>query len=138
LAVHGEIFDGDYISQATHPIGRAPASEVAANPLLPAMVAQAQLRYLAGIAQMCRAHGIVCVYAHGPIYDGYCAQSQPYLNALNAAIDATGLTRAVGTPLCVGAAEVGNSIDHVRSDLKQNYTRRYFALLRGTVASLGE
>jgi hypothetical protein len=138
LAARGEIYDGDYISQAAHPIGRAPAAEVEVNPLLPTMVADAQLRYLAQIAGLCRGAGVECVYAHGPIYVGYCAQSQPYLNALDAAIDATGLERIADTPLCIAESDVGNSIDHVRSDLKQDYTRRYYALLRDTIGSLGK
>jgi len=137
LGARSEVFDGDYISQANHPIGRPPAAELAANPLLPSMVASAQTAYLARIADACRAAGVECVYAHGPIYYGYCARSQAYLRELDSAIDATGLRRIDDTPLCIAERDVGNSIDHVRSDLKQDYTRRYYALLRDTVTSLG-
>ena len=130
-------FDGDYISQADHPIDRAPL-EAAANPLRPNMVAQAQLDYIERIAQLCGGHAITCVYAHGPIFEGYCRQAGAYVETLNAGIRAAGLEILTGTPVCVPEDEIGNSIDHVRSDLKHAYTRRYYELLRARIEGKDE
>jgi len=132
-----EVFDGDYISQAAYPIDKPVKQVLAENPLQPSMVAAAQMHYLHKIATTCAAARITCVFASGPIYQDYCTQTRGYLDALGSAVDATGLKRIAGTPLCVDDAEIGNSIDHVRPDLKQEYTRRYYALLRDVVASLG-
>jgi len=132
-----QFIEDDYVSQKTHAISRPPKVEVAVNPLRPDMLARSQLDYLARLAELCRAHGVRCVYANGPIYDGYCEQAADYIAALDDAVEAAGLPVTRGTPICMPERDVGNSIDHVRSDLKQDYTRRYYALLRATIASLG-
>ncbi len=127
-------FEGDYISQG-HPIGAAAASEVEANPLLPDRVAPAQLEYIERIAKLCTAHDVACVYAHGPIFAGYCRQAARYIAALSAGIRAAGLDIVAGTPLCLPENALGDSIDHVRHDLEDVYTRRYAKLLRETPQS---
>jgi hypothetical protein len=125
-----ERIENDYITQRGHPIGRPPREEVAIHPLLPDMVADTQLGYIRRIADLCRSADVACVYAHGPVFDGYCHQAAAYIAELNVRVRAAGLDVVPGTPLCMEEAEVGNSIDHVRSDLKDAYTRRYYDLLR--------
>ena len=127
LATAPTRFDGDYVAQTERLAD--PSLEVDAHPLLPNMVAQAQLDYLARIAQACNAHGVTCVYAHGPIYEGYCHQAVQYVERLDAGIRDSGLDVVSGTPVCMARDDVGNSIDHVRPDLKEAYTRRYVELL---------
>jgi hypothetical protein len=128
LASRPTRFAGDYIGQGNRL--EQPAREAADHPLLPNMVAKAQLAYIERIAQACKSHGVTCLYAHGPIYDGYCRQATEYVNALNEGIRAAGLDAVAGTPLCIPEEDVGDSIDHVRADLKDAYTLRYFELLR--------
>jgi hypothetical protein len=125
--------ENDYITQRAHPMRRSLADEVANNPLMPGMVAPAQIGYLGRIAALCRERDIVCVYAQGPIYADYCRHSAAYLTEVAAAVDAAGLTVAADTPVCMEADEVGNSIDHVKPDLKERYTRRYFERLQAFV-----
>ena len=96
------------------------------DPLLPNMVAQAQIDYVGQIAEMCRHHGTECVYAYGPIYDGYCTQAGDYVAKVESGVAATGLPIVAGTPLCIPEIELGDTVDHVRPDLKDTYTRRYF------------
>lgn len=120
-------FDGDYIAQGDRL--RQPAREAAEHPLLPNMVAQSQLDYIARIARECKIRGVRCVYAHGPIFDGYCRQAHDYIETLNAGIRAAGLDVVGGTPACFPEQDVGNSIDHVRADLRSAFTQRYFELL---------
>lgn len=129
-----ETFSGDYIAQTRAPLGARAAQEVADNPLEPDMLAQAQLDYVARIAALCRLHGVACVYAHGPIYEGYCTRARDYVERLNERIAEAGMQVVAGTPVCLLESEVGDSIDHVRSDLKTHYTRRYFDLLRDAIA----
>jgi len=125
-----DAIENDYITQRTHPMRRSLADEVANNPLLPGMVAPAQIVYLGKIAAMCREHGIVCVYAQGPIYAHYCRHSAVYLRQLDESVRAAGLDVAADTPICMETDEVGNSIDHVKPDLKTPYTQRYFERLQ--------
>lgn len=126
-------FRNDYIAQEETPLGPAASREVAQHPLLPGMVAKQQLRYIARIAVLCNDRGLTCVYAHGPIFAGYCEQAAEYLTRLDEGIRATGLAVVPQTPVCLQEHEVGDSIDHVRSELKDAFTERYFTLLSGFV-----
>jgi hypothetical protein len=122
-----KLFVNDYIGQTS---GHSPTAELGMNPLLPNMIVQAQLDYVGQIAELCRHHGAECVYAYGPIYDGYCVQAADYVAKVESGVAATGLPIVAGTPLCIPEAELGDTVDHVRPDLKDAYTRRYFELLR--------
>jgi hypothetical protein len=123
----------DYLEQTRISNRLAPLMEVKEKPLLPDMIAESQINYLTRIAEICSSAGLICIYAHGPIFEGYCQQSLAYLEELNARIRAIKLRILEGTPICVKQNELGNSIDHVRPDLKQSYTRRYFDLLKGII-----
>lgn len=127
--------EDDYISQRTHPMRRSLAEVVAGNPLRPGTVASTQLDYLARIATLCREQDIVCVYAQGPIFADYCRDAAEYLSETTTAVRAAGLAVAPDTPICMSAAEVGNSIDHVRPELKRLYTQRYFERLQPFIAA---
>jgi hypothetical protein len=59
-----------------------------------------------------------------------CEHSAAYLTELAASVGAAGLDVAADTPICMAADEVGNSIDHVKPDLKASYTQRYFERLQ--------
>jgi len=124
-------FRHDYIAQEGAPLGTAASTEVAQNPLLPEMLAEQQLSYIARVAALCNERGVTCVYAHGPIFEGYCRQATNYVATLNEGIRAAGLEVVPQTPVCLELQEVGDSIDHVRSELKDAFTDRYFALLSG-------
>jgi hypothetical protein len=134
LAKPSQLFENDYIAQTSV---LSPAAELGMNPLLPNMVTQAQLDYVGQIAELCRRHGTHCVYAYGPIYDGYCTQAGEYVAKVESGVRATGLPIVAGTPLCIPEGELGDTVDHVRPDLKDAYTRRYFDLLRPYIDEQG-
>lgn len=52
-----------------------------------------------------------------------------YQAALADAVRAVGLTMVEGTPLCMPIDQVGDAADHVKPDFKDEYTRRYFAII---------
>ncbi|MGH6881425.1 hypothetical protein [Hypericibacter sp.] len=121
---------GDYVPQQMRGTDRlAPPAEVAEEPLLPGMISHEQLRFLQRIGTFCKSQGVPCLYASGPIYDGYCAQSAAYQGALADAVRAAGLTMVEGTPLCMPIDHVGDAVDHVKPEFKDEYTRRYFAAI---------
>lgn len=121
---------GDYVPQQMRGTDRLmPPAEVADEPLLPGMISREQLRFLRRIGAFCKAKGVACLYASGPIYDGYCAQSAAYQAALADAVRAAGLILVEGTPLCIPIAQVGDAVDHVKPEFKDEYTRRYFTAI---------
>lgn len=121
---------GDYVPQQMRSTDRlTPMAEVADEPLLPGMISREQLRFLRRIGAFCKAERIACLYASGPIYDGYCVQSAAYQAALAEAVREAGLTMVEGTPLCMPIDQVGDAVDHVKPEFKDEYTRRYFAAI---------
>jgi hypothetical protein len=129
-------FAHDYVPQRIRGTDRLkPAAEVAEEPLLPGMISREQLGFVKRIGEFCKAQGITCLYASGPIYDGYCKQSGPYLTALTDAVRAAGLTVVDGTPPCIPLDQLGDAVDHVMPDLKDDYTKRYYAAIVPYIAA---
>jgi hypothetical protein len=123
--------EGGYIAQRTRSShDRTPDEELAKKPLLPGMVSPAAVEFVVRMVDYCDQKGIRCVYAHGPIYDGYCKASAPYLETLNEAITSAGMEVVEGTPPCVPLDEVGDEVDHVAPVLRDTYTRWYYERLR--------
>jgi hypothetical protein len=123
----------DYAPQKWRRDRLPPPVEVKHHPLLPGMVAPSQLTYINRAGELCRSHGITCVYTHGPIFEGYCRQAMGYIAEVDADVRAAGLTLLAGSPICMPEEDVGDSVNHPRPDLKQTYTRRYFDLLKETI-----
>ena len=123
--------EGGYIAQRARRADRdGPEEEVRNSPFLPGMVSSAEVDFVVRIAEYCEAEGIRCVYAHGPIYDGYCKAAAPYIASLNEAVLAAGLEVVEGTPACVPLEKVGDQVDHVSPPTRQEYTRFYYDRLR--------
>lgn len=121
---------GDYVPQHLRGADRLnPDAEAAAEPLLPGMISREQLHFVQRIGAFCRAEGVTCLYASGPIYEGYCTQSVAYRAALEEAVRAAGLAVVEGTPICMPLDQVGDAVDHVKPAFKDEYTRRYFAAI---------
>lgn len=123
--------EGGYIAQrprTSH--DRTPDEELERKPLLPGMVSPAAVEFIVRMVDYCEQNGIRCVYAHGPIYDGYCKASAPYLETLNEAITSAGMEVVEGTPPCVPYDEVGDEVDHVAPIMRDTYTRWYYERLR--------
>lgn len=125
----------DYVPQQIRGADRLkPIAEAAEKPLLSGMIAREQLRFVKRIGEFCHAQAITCLYANGPIYNGYCQRSAAYIAKLTEAVRAAGLIMVEGTPLCMPIDQVGDAVDHVRPDFKDEYTRRYFAAVAPYIA----
>jgi hypothetical protein len=121
------MFAGDY------PVQRGqikPTVETVAHGTLRPGVNRNKLPYLDRIAALCREEHLNCIYAHGPLYDGICAASRAYLAEVSTAIRDTGLEMAPGTPLCLPADQLGDSIYHASPSFKAQATREYYWLLK--------
>lgn len=119
----------DYMPQGLW--GERPPSyeEVHRNPLLPDHIRSGKTHYLREIARLCKRWGILCIYAHGPVFEAYCQASANYLEHATAAIRAAGITVVEGTPVCVPQTHLGDTEDHVKPRLKSSYTLHYYTLL---------
>jgi hypothetical protein len=86
-------------------------------------------RFLAKLLELCNAAGIHCVYAHGPLLAPLCVASIDYIRQATRAIRSTGIQLVTGTPMCVPAFAMGDTIDHVAPAFKSQATREYYRLL---------
>jgi hypothetical protein len=121
---------GDYIRQSADPA--ALQREIDRNrrrPLHPAHIDAAARRDLGRVAAVCRAHGLRCLYAHGPMLDEICASSRPFIDRLDAIVGDAGLAIVAGTPVCLPRDALGDTVDHVAPRLRPRSTHTYFALL---------
>jgi hypothetical protein len=134
LAVRGRsapaAMAGDYIRQDPDPA--ALQREIDRNrrrPLRADAILPEARQGLARIAAVCRAHGLHCLYAHGPMLDSICASSRPFIARLDAIVREARLEPVAGTPLCLPRTSLGDTIDHVAPRLRGESTRAYLALL---------
>lgn len=118
----------DYVPQG-EPLSAGGAAERPANPFAPAALRSRADPYLTMIGELCRALGLRCVYAHGPLTRSVCDGSQDYVAAANARILAAGLTPVAGTPLCLPWSQTGDSADHVAPADKAAWSARYLELI---------
>jgi hypothetical protein len=119
-------FINDYPAQSGH--FEPTAATIVRDTLRPG-VNRGKLPYLVRIAELCRAEHLNCIYAHGPLLGEICAASRTYLDEASVTIRGAGLEVLSGTPLCLSATEVGDSMYHAAPSFKAQATREYFRLL---------
>lgn len=105
-----------------------------ANPLTPDMIKRDGLRFLHKLGALCSEQGVLCFYAHGPIYDLYCRTAAEYIQAVTSEVRRSGLIVIESTPFCVPPEDLGDDMDHIRPELKQAYTRRFVEFLEPLLA----
>ncbi|MFO1067354.1 MAG: hypothetical protein U1E14_02410 [Geminicoccaceae bacterium] len=95
---------------------------------------------LAALGELCREHGIACVYATGPLVEPLCSESVPLLRKTAAIVDASGLRPLPGAPVCIPLTAVGDAADHVAPRFREQFSDRYLALLEasGALAALDD
>ena len=94
-----------------------------AEPLEPSAIKASGRLFLEKIAALCVAEGLDCRFAFGPVWEGICASSKDYLARVRELVESAGLEVVPGTPLCVPAADLDDTIDHVISERMGFYTR---------------
>ena len=77
------------------------------------------------VVELCRRQNRNCIYAHGPAYDQACKTLADYLQALTKRVRRAGLMVARGAPVSVPRGPLGNTMFHVRQNLKADYTQKY-------------
>jgi len=93
------------------------------------LINEDKLYYLNKLADYCKEQGIKCSYAHGPIHHSFCKNNSDYLSKINTLINNTGINLLSEKPYCMNNNEVGDSEDHIHSELKSVSTAHYLDLL---------
>ena len=86
-------------------------------------------RFLNKIVALCRLHHINLVYAYGPIWNEVAESSGEYLQLSDEAIRTSGI-QLLDTVLHVKETDLGDKHDHIRPNLKKEFTHKYLELLK--------
>jgi hypothetical protein len=113
----------DYVRQ------RAARANVPAAPWRSSTIVRESAASLARIAGLCAERELDCLYVHGPLAEPLCSHSTEYFAAVARLVTAMKMRLAAVEPICITAEDVGDSVDHVRAERKELYTRKYFELL---------
>ncbi len=112
----------DYIEQGPPIDPRGPRG------LKPGQIRREKQRFLLKLLDFCRERGINVIHAHGPIYEGMARESGDYIDAVNKQLNESGVINVPDITV-IPLEKIGDSADHVAPAFKQEYTRRYAALL---------
>lgn len=85
--------------------------------------------FLKRIAVLCRENGINCLYMHGPILQLPLDLNPGFVPKINAKVEAAGLRLVAPVPVTIAPGDVGDSVNHVRPDLREAYTAKIYALI---------
>jgi hypothetical protein len=85
--------------------------------------------FLGRIAALCREHAINCLYMHGPTIQSVLDLNPGYVEKINAKIAQTGLHLVSPTPFIIAPDDVGDSVNHVRPDLREVYSAKIYDLI---------
>jgi hypothetical protein len=85
--------------------------------------------FLERIAALCRAHAINCLYMHGPTIQSVLDLNPGYVEKINAKITQAGLQLVSPAPFIIAPDDVGDSVNHVRPDLREVYSAKIYDLI---------
>jgi len=85
--------------------------------------------FLQEIGATCRSAGANCLFLHGPILQSVLDLNPDYVPAINGKVRAAGLTLVADQPIIIPESDIGDSINHVREDLRPEYTERFYRQL---------
>lgn len=121
---HRNTIDNDYIKQNTSlKISHFKPIKITNN------ITADKLFFLKKIKDFCDDNTINLIYVHGPIYKTVGENSKSYINYINRMIIDENI-RLKKNVLYISDMEVGDSIDHVKSFYKNQFTKQYFLLLQ--------
>ncbi|HVM85085.1 MAG TPA: hypothetical protein VMW18_14440 [Candidatus Binatia bacterium] len=85
--------------------------------------------FLKRIGDACRKAGATCLYSHGPILKEALDLNPDYVPAIDAKVTKAGLALVDPQPMILPREEAGDAMNHVRPDLRPEYTARFYRLL---------
>jgi hypothetical protein len=130
-----QIITDDYVQQTEALTLEEAVKNTSANLANATAVNADALLPLRGLSAYCKANGIKCFFAHGPLLEFRCKAWEPYIEAAAAAVSETGLSLVNnGQPYCFPPGELGDSADHVAPVFKEKSTRFYAEKILSAIA----
>jgi hypothetical protein len=118
------LFQNDYVRQ-----GDKKDFDVIMEGFSPYNIRSENNKFLSKIASYCRKNDLNLVYINGPISEKRAFYSQSYIEAIDKVIPETGI-RLIPDIIRAENSELGDSEDHIRPDLKKEYTAKYYEIIK--------
>lgn len=93
---------------------------------------------LARFKEACRHHAVNCLYMNGAVYRPAAENSASMIKTINEQIEAAGFRVIQAAPIALERHEIGDSINHVKPEMKSMVTRRIHALLEPSLAKFSD
>jgi hypothetical protein len=77
------------------------------------------------MAQLCREEKLNCLYVHGTLLDLIVGRNQAFIRELGERIQSSGLEMPRNLPIEIPPSAIGNTINHIRPELRQAYTSKF-------------
>lgn len=88
-----------------------------------------KIRFLLKIHDLSEKHNINLIYAHGPLWEPVGRQSVQYIDKVNTIIGDTGV-KLIPDVALIKTEHIGDTTFHVIPDVKEEYTKMYFDLIK--------
>ncbi|GAB2178228.1 hypothetical protein [Dongia sp. agr-C8] len=85
--------------------------------------------FLERIAALCRKQEINCLYMHGPTIQAVLDLNPGYVEKIDAKVGNAGLRLVSPAPVIISPGDVGDSVNHIRPDLRAALSDRIYALI---------
>ncbi len=126
-------FENDYIPQRTG----ADSQKWTAKPwvLEKSAIKPGKTLYLRKILAYCKAHDLVCLFAHGPYWEDVCKTSRSYIEDVASIFRHENAILINPQPFCLAAKKLGDTPDHINPRLKEKSTKWYAELVKPYLAN---
>jgi hypothetical protein len=85
--------------------------------------------FLKRIARLCETNGINCLYSHGPLVQSVLDLNPGYVAKINRKLEKAHLRTVAPDAIVIPPDEAGDSVNHVRADLRGAYTEKIYRSL---------
>jgi len=122
-------FTNDYMAQL--PVERKDSKlAVTLREIEPKPVSPETILYLKKIYETCENNNLRCIYVHGPIIGSDCHAMDKVIETADMHMKQIGFEIVKGTPVCAPYSHMGDVPFHLRPEVKDLYTRKYYELIK--------
>lgn len=95
----------------------------------PLPVPQDYRAFFEKMAALCQQAELNCLYLHGTVHHKAAERNRAFIEQLSDLITTAGITVANPMPIEISDSEIGNTINHIRPEYRQLYTRKIYDMI---------
>src|SRR4051794_18305213 len=75
------------------------------------------------MATLCKKYEINCIYSHSTVFHKTAESNRPFISNLGNMVEGAGISIPYKMPIMVPDEEIGNTINHIRPQYRENYSK---------------